>query len=193
MPICHLSHGCRPFPARYSHPAMATKRRPSTEIGWREWVSLPELGVEAIQAKVDTGADSSSLHAFNQERFQRDGVEWIRFEIHPKKRARKPVIECEAPVVMERKVRNPGGRSELRPVISTAVVVNGVQIRALINLTERDEMTFRMLIGRRTMRGKFVVNPGRSYLGAKPEPKKQSKPKRAKKKTASTDNRKRDQ
>ncbi len=70
---------------------------------------------------------------------------------------------------MERKVRNPGGRSEIRPVISTAVILNGVPIRALINLTERDEMSFRMLIGRRTLRGKFLVNPGRSYLGAKPE------------------------
>jgi hypothetical protein len=143
-----------------------------TEIGWREWVALPELGVSAIQAKVDTGADSSSLHAFNQVRFVRDEIEYIRFEIHPGKRSKKGAIVCESAVVMDRKVRNPGGRSELRPVISTSVVVNGVPIRALINLTERDEMSFRMLIGRRTMRGKFLVNPGRSYLGAKPETKK---------------------
>lgn len=146
------------------------KRRP-TEIGWREWVALPELGVPAIQAKVDTGANSSSLHAFNQVRFDRDGVEYIRFDIHPRKRSKGSSVTCEAPIVMERKVKNPGGRSELRPVISTPVVVNGVLIRALINLTERDEMTFRMLIGRRTLRGKFVVNPGRSYLGPRPEPK----------------------
>jgi hypothetical protein len=144
-------------------------KREQTEIGWREWVALPELGVDAIQAKVDTGADSSSLHAFNQERFERDGVEFIRFEIHPRKRSGKGTVQCEAPIVTERKVRNPGGRSELRPVISTAVVVNRVPIRALINLTERDEMSFRMLIGRRTMRGRFLVNPGRSYLGPKPE------------------------
>lgn len=146
------------------------KRKKPTEIGWREWVALPELGVPAIQAKVDTGADSSSLHAFNQKRFEKDGVPYIRFDIHPRKRSKSQSVTCEAPIVMERKVKNPGGRSELRPVISTAVVVNGVPIRALINLTERDEMTFRMLIGRRTLRGKFVVNPGRSYLGPKPEP-----------------------
>lgn len=148
-----------------------SKRRSPTEIGWREWVALPELGVSSIQAKVDTGADSSSLHAFNLERFTVDGVEHVRFDIHPRKRSKKHLVTCEAPVVMERKVRNPGGRSELRPVISTPVIVNGVQIRALINLTERDEMSFRMLIGRRTLRGKFVVNPGRSYMGPKPEPK----------------------
>lgn len=135
-------------------------------------MALPELGVPAIQAKVDTGADSSSLHAFNQERFTKDGVEYVRFDIYPKKRSKSPTIACEAEVVMERKVRNPGGRSELRPVISTPVVVNGVTIRAWINLTKRDEMSFRMLIGRRTLRGKFLVNPGRSYLGPKPEMKK---------------------
>lgn len=147
-------------------------KRPPTEIGWREWVALPDLGVGAIQAKVDTGADSSSLHAFNQERFERDGIAYIRFEIHPGKRTKKGALQCESELIMDRKVRNPGGRSELRPVISTPVVLNGVTIRALINLTERDEMTFRMLIGRRTMRGRFLVNPGRSYLGQKPEMKK---------------------
>lgn len=143
--------------------------RAPTEIGWREWVALPEFGVPAIQAKVDTGADSSSLHAFNQKRFERDGLEYITFEIHPGKRSKSGAILCESQVVMERKVRNPGGRSEVRPVISTSVVVNGVTIRALINLTERDEMSFRMLIGRRTLRGRFLVNPGRSYLGPKLE------------------------
>lgn len=147
-------------------------KRAPTEIGWREWVSLPELGVTAIQAKVDTGADSSSLHAFNQERFTRDGVEYIRFEIHPKKRSKKGAIQCESQIVLDRKVKNPGGRIELRPVISTSLVLNGIPIRALINLTQRDEMSFRMLIGRRTMRGRFLVNPGRSYLGSQPEQRK---------------------
>lgn len=144
-------------------------QKAATEIGWREWVGLPELGVVAIQAKVDTGADSSSLHAFNQERFQKDGIEFIRFEVHPKKRSKSGVIQCESEVVTERRVKNPGGRIEVRPVISTTLVLNRVPIRALINLTHRDEMTFRMLIGRRTIRGKFLVNPGRSYLGSEPE------------------------
>lgn len=151
-------------------PPVAKSKR--TEIGWREWVALPELGVPAIQAKVDTGADSSSLHAFNQVRFIRNEIEYIRFEIHPGKRSKKGAIQCESPLVLDRKVRNPGGRSELRPVISTSLVLNGVTIRALINLTERDEMSFRMLIGRRTLRGRFLVNPGRSYLGAQTEMKK---------------------
>lgn len=137
-------------------------------IGWREWVQLPDLGVVEMKAKVDTGADSSSLHAFNVRRFERDGTEYVRFEIHPKQRSRKPTIECEAPLAMEKKVKNPGGRSELRPVIRTRIVVAGVELTALVNLTSRDEMGFRMLLGRRAVRSKFVIDPGRSYIGARP-------------------------
>jgi hypothetical protein len=137
-------------------------------IGWREWVQLPDLGVSEMKAKVDTGADNSSLHAFNLERFERDGVEYVRFEIHPKQRSRKPSINCEAPLAMEKKVKNPGGRTELRPVIRTRVVVAGEELEALINLTSRDEMGFRMLLGRRAVRNRFVIDPGRSYLGPRP-------------------------
>lgn len=140
----------------------------TTTIGWREWVQMPDLGVGEIKAKVDTGADNSSLHAFNIERFQRNGVSHVRFEIHPHQRKRKPSIACEAEVVTERKVKNPGGNIELRPVIKTTLIVAGTEISALINLTTRDQMTFRMLLGRRTIRSHFIVDPGHSYLGGRP-------------------------
>ncbi|HEX9864186.1 MAG TPA: RimK/LysX family protein [Acidimicrobiia bacterium] len=139
-----------------------------TVIGWREWVQLPELGVLETKAKVDTGADNSSLHAFNVERVERNGVDYVRFELHPKQRSRKPTIQCEAPLAMVKKVKNPGGRSELRPMIRTKVVVAGVELEALVNLTSRDEMGFRMLLGRRSLRNRFIIDPGRSYLGARP-------------------------
>ncbi len=137
-------------------------------IGWREWVQLPDLGVHEIKAKVDTGADNSSLHAFNLERFDRDGIEMVRFELHPRQRKRRPSISCEAEVVGEKKVKNPGGRTEVRPIITTTLVVAGKSIGAKVNLTTRDEMTFRMLLGRRTIRKHFFVDPGRSYLGGRP-------------------------
>ena len=137
-------------------------------IGWREWVQLPEFGVKEMKVKVDTGADNSALHAFNVERMSRDGDDWVRFEIHPRQRSKKPAIVCEAPVVKERMVKNPGGRSELRPVIRTNLVIAGRQVSGLINLTTRDEMSFRMLLGRRTIRKHFVVDPGRSYVGGRP-------------------------
>lgn len=139
-----------------------------TTIGWREWVALPELGITEIKAKVDTGADNSSLHAFNLTRFESEGAQMVRFEVHTRQRKRKPSIWCEAEVVAERKVKNPGGRSELRPVIKTTLVVGGREIEGLVNLTTRDEMTFRMLLGRRTVRNHFKIDPGRSYLGPRP-------------------------
>lgn len=144
-------------------------RRTRKTIGWREWVQLPQFGVNEMKVKVDTGADSSSLHAFNMERFSRDDGEWVRFEIHPRQRSRKPAIVCEALVVKERKVKNPGGRTELRAVIRTSLIVAGREIDAMVNLTTRDEMSFRMLVGRRTIRKHFIVDPGRSYLGGRPE------------------------
>ncbi|MDP9494713.1 MAG: RimK/LysX family protein [Actinomycetota bacterium] len=137
-------------------------------IGWREWVQLPELGVFVIKAKVDTGAATSSLHAFQIERFEKDGLAFVRFEIHPRQRTRRPSIECEAPIVQDTAVRNPGGCTELRPVISSTVVIAGQPVEALINLTGRDDMGYRMLLGRRTLRNRFVVDPGKSYLGARP-------------------------
>jgi hypothetical protein len=129
---------------------------------------MPDLGVTEVKAKVDTGADNSSLHAFNIERFQQDGVEMVRFEIHPRQRKRRPSIDCVAEVAGERKVKNPGGRSEVRPVIRTTLIIAGEELDALVNLTTRDEMTFRMLLGRRTVRKHFLVDPGRSYVGGRP-------------------------
>lgn len=137
-------------------------------IGWREWVSLPELGVVEIKAKVDTGADNSSLHAFNIDRFTEDGLSMVRFDVHPRQRKRKPSVTCVAEVVGERRVKNPGGRTELRPTIKTRLIIAGKELEALVNLTTRDEMTFRMLLGRRTIRNYFVIDPGRSYLGGRP-------------------------
>jgi hypothetical protein len=147
-------------------PRMTDQRRKT--IGWREWVSMPELGVIEVKAKVDTGADNSSLHAFDIERFESNGIDMVRFEIHPRQRKRKPSISCVANVVGERKVKNPGGRMEIRPVIRTTLIVAGERLEALVNLTTRDEMTFRMLLGRRTVRRHFVVDPGRSYIGGRP-------------------------
>lgn len=129
---------------------------------------MPELGVVEIKAKVDTGADNSSLHAFNIERYTDDEVPMVRFEIHPRQRKRKPSVSCTARIVGERMVKNPGGRTERRPIIRTKLVVAGEEIEALVNLTTRDEMTFRMLLGRRTVRKNFIIDPGRSYIGDRP-------------------------
>lgn len=144
---------------------MATRRI----IGWREWVALPTLGVDAIKAKVDTGARSSSLHAFDMERYVEDGTDMIRFSLHPAQRRRFPMVHAVAPVLAHRLVRNPGGREEMRPVIVATVRLGDLLWPVELNLTRRDTMGFRMLLGRQALRRRFVVDPGRSFLTGRPD------------------------
>jgi hypothetical protein len=142
----------------------------ATVIGWREWVALPGLGVHSIKAKVDTGARSSTLHAFNVERFERHGLAMVRFQAHPMQRNDDYIVAAEAPLLDDRIVRNSGGQSELRPVIETSVQVGNSLWAIELTLTNRDEMGFRMLLGRQAVRRRYLVNPGRSYLQPLPAP-----------------------
>lgn len=130
-------------------------------------MSFPDLGVEAIKAKVDTGARTSALHAFDLTEFRRDGETWARFEIHPRQRRSRPAVEVELPLVGRRRVRDSGGRVEERPVVETPISLLGKCWPIEITLTRRDVMGFRMLLGRTAIRGRFVVDPGRSYYGGK--------------------------
>ncbi len=132
-------------------------------LGWREWVQLPELGVRNIKAKLDTGARTSALHAFGIREFVRDGVEMVRFEIHPVQRSAAAAVRSEATVVDRRSIRSSAGHQELRPVISTLLKVGDSAWPIELTLTSRDEMGFRMLLGRQALRGRAVVDPGHSY------------------------------
>lgn len=138
-------------------------------IGWREWVGLPELGVEPIKAKIDTGARTSALHAFQLETFESADHQWVRFEIHPHQRSAADAVVVEAPIVDERRVRSSNGEVQHRPVIRTDVEIHGRRWPIDITLTNRDEMGFRMLIGRAAIRRHFVVDPGRSFTKAPDE------------------------
>ena len=133
-------------------------------IGWREWVSLPDLGVVEVKAKIDTGARSSALHAFDIEPFERDGQKMVRFKVHPYQRDSHHVITTEAILLDERHVRNSGGHAELRPVICTLLNVDGELWPIELTLTHRDVMGFRMLLGRQAIRERFLVDAGRSYV-----------------------------
>ena len=139
------------------------KDRPA--VGWREWVALPDLGVDAIKAKVDTGARSSSLHAWDVEPVEGDGLTIVRFCIHPIQDDDDHVVAAEAPLVEHREVRSSNGEVEMRPVIRTALVLRGQRTEVELTLSRRDEMGFRMLLGRSALRRRFVVDPGRSFLG----------------------------
>lgn len=148
---------------------MKDKRERHLEvIGWREWVSLPDLGIPRIKAKVDTGARSSSLHAFDVRLFENDGKTHVRFKVHPLQRSSRETIVSEAPVLEFRQVKSSSGHGTKRPVIVTTVEALGQSWPIEVTLANRDTMGFRMLLGREAVRGRMLVDAERSYYGGKP-------------------------
>ena len=163
-------------PAAAAAPAATPRRRPVKKrrvrrpppvrptIGWREWIELPDLGVDAIKAKIDTGARTSALHAFDIAIFPDDGVETVYFQVHPLQDTGALSIPAAAPLVGWRHVRSSSGHATDRPLIRTTLRWLDHSWPIELTLTNRDEMGFRMLLGRQALRRRAVVDPGRSYL-----------------------------
>jgi hypothetical protein len=145
-------------------PVTRKPREPVWIIGWREWLALPDLNVTRIKAKVDTGARSSALHAFDIEPFDRDGTRMVRFRIHPRQEDSRAVVTAEAELLDMRSVRSSSGQQEIRPVIQTTACVLNRRWPIELTLTKRDQMGFRMLLGRQALRRRFLVDTGRSFL-----------------------------
>ncbi len=141
---------------------MAQKKK--TIIGSEEWFSFKDLGIPVIKARVDTGAATSSLHAYNIQPFTRKGSTWVRFEAHPIQKNKKTVISCEALVVGQRTIKSSSGHPEQRYVIETAISYDEVEWDIEVTLTNRDSMGYRMLLGRQAMNGRMMVDPEKSFL-----------------------------
>lgn len=139
-----------------------------TAIGWREWAAIPSWGVSTIKAKVDTGARTSALHVEDLEYTERNGDEWVTFTVLPWQRNDDDPVVVHAPRIDRRTVTSSSGTQSNRPVVRVPVLIASVAIDAEITLTRRDEMGFRMLIGRQALRQGFVVDSARSYVGGRP-------------------------
>ena len=137
--------------------------RPKRIVGWREWIALPGLNLPVIKAKIDTGARTSALHAFYVEPIDMEGRKRVRFGVHPVQRRKDIVVHCETDVVDQGWVADSGGHRELRYVIEVEVGLAGAVWPVEMTLTDRDTMQFRLLLGRTAMRGRLMVDPGRSY------------------------------
>jgi hypothetical protein len=137
-------------------------------VGWREWVALPKLGLPAVKAKVDTGARTSALHAFDVEEFSKGGRRRVRFGVHPLADS-DVAVYSEADVVDVRMVRSSSGHSERRVVIETSVRLGGLVWPIELTLADRRDMQFRMLLARMALEGRALIDPAADFLHGEPE------------------------
>ena len=140
----------------------------NTVAGWREWVRLPSAGVPWIKAKLDTGARSSALHAFDVAEVDVDGRPGVRFRIHPWQRSDADAVEVTRPLLDLREVRSSNGQVEERYAVLLDVTLVGRTITTEVTLSNRDEMGFRMLVGREALGQGFLVDSSVSYVGGRP-------------------------
>jgi hypothetical protein len=143
---------------------MSKLKQEKMVIGWREWLALPDFGIQAIKAKVDTGARTSALHTFGLEPFEKDGTLKVKFTVHPLQRRKGIEVSCVADVVDRRRVTSSAGQSEMRYVIQTTVALGEIRWPIELTLTNRRSMRFRMLLGRAAITGRLLVDPAKSYL-----------------------------
>lgn len=136
-------------------------------IGWQEIVSLPQIGIAAIDAKIDTGAKTSSLHAENIKFFNKNGTEYVTFDVHPIKKHKAVVVKCQAPLTEKRNVKSSSGCKESRPMIKANMKIGAYIFEIDVNLTKRDYMRSRMLLGRDAMKGNVIIDPEHKYLHGK--------------------------
>ncbi|GAB3610291.1 RimK/LysX family protein [Humibacter ginsengiterrae] len=164
-----MGKASEPGPSTPMHRVRSTAGAPvhsSTVLGWREWVALPAIGVPWVKAKLDTGARSSALHAFDIEEL--DGGDRVRFRVRPWQDSDRDAVVVECPAYDRRLVRSSSGHVQHRYVVLIELELGGHRVQAETTLTNRDEMGFRMLVGRQALRqGGFVVDPGRSFVGGK--------------------------
>lgn len=142
----------------------AKKPMHKLSVGWKEWCALPALQIPAIKAKIDTGAKTASIHAFNIEQYSEGGTPHVRFDLHPLQGT--DVIGCSAsaPVIDEREIMSATGHTEHRYVIETMLTLSGQSWPIELSLTARHAMRFRLLLGRDSLQDRVIIDPAAEYL-----------------------------
>ena len=141
---------------------MKSVKADKKRIGWREWIGFPELGIERIKAKIDTGARTSSIHAYRIRKIDGDEPR-VEFFLHPVQHHRQPELRCVAEIADERTVKSSNGEQETRYVILTPMSMGEEIWPVELTLSNRDQMGFRVLVGRVAIRGRYVVDPAVSF------------------------------
>ena len=134
-----------------------------TVIGSEEWCCLPDLSLPAIKARIDSGAKTSSIHAFNIQTFRRRGELWASFEVHPIQNDRHTVVRCERPIVDRRSVKSSSGVAETRYVVTSSLEMGDETWDIELTLANRDSMGYRMLLGREAMTGRLLIDPAQRF------------------------------
>ena len=137
-------------------------------VGSQEWCGLPGLRIPFIKARVDSGARTSSIHAFNIKTFKRNGESWVGFDVHPLQKDRQTTVHCESPVVDRRIIKSSNGGSEKRYVVRSELRLGAHSWDIELTLTNRDSMGYRMLLGREAMQGRILVDPSSSFHLSEP-------------------------
>jgi len=143
---------------------MAYTKLSKLKVGALEQCDLPELGIEKLHVRVDTGAATSSLHVNNIDEFRKGGKNYVSFDLHPDIHNVDSIIRTTAPVEGTKKVKSSSADTEKRVVITTLIRLAGREWPIKITLTDRSEMTYLMLMGREAMEGRIIVDPEFEYL-----------------------------
>jgi hypothetical protein len=132
-------------------------------IGWQEWCALPQLNLGAIKAKIDTGAKTSAIQAFDIKTFNcKDGLH-VRFALHPLQAHENLARECSAKVVDQRWIMSSNGHKEHRYVIQTLIIMAGETWEIELTLSDRDPLKFRLLLGRTALKGRVIIDPSKKF------------------------------
>ena len=157
-------------PERYIKNLMSVLENDTNKIivGWREWISLPDLGIKSIKAKMDTGAKTAALHTYFIEPVNNSEKPMVRFGIHPMQKSDKNGIICTADIFDERRIVDSGGHPELRYIIRTSILVGNKKWLIDLSLTNREQMRFRLLLGRTTISEQLIIDPKLSFTLGRP-------------------------